>query len=102
MEQDQSIKIKASSGNIFADLGFSSANEELAKADLAFEIYHLIIKHGLTSEAITQMLSVDSIVAQSLINAEPVNCSLICLQNYLNRLREISPQANSQTILIAV
>lgn len=39
-----------SSGNVFADLGFSDAEERLAKAELARQIDHIIKKKRLTQE----------------------------------------------------
>jgi predicted XRE-type DNA-binding protein len=48
-----------SSGNAYRDLGFSDAEERLAKADLARRIGALIAQEGLTQQRAAAVLGVD-------------------------------------------
>ena len=48
-----------SSGNIFADLGFSNASEKLAKVKLASLIYDLISERQLTDQEVARILTMD-------------------------------------------
>ena len=41
-------EITESSGNVFADLGLPNPEQELLKARLTLQIYHLIRQRGLT------------------------------------------------------
>jgi predicted XRE-type DNA-binding protein len=47
-KNDKENTVTASSGNVFADLGFSDADDLLAKANLALHIRHTIEARGLT------------------------------------------------------
>jgi predicted XRE-type DNA-binding protein len=47
------------SGNVFADLGFSDAEERLAKANLAHEICSLIEDEGMTQTQAAKRLGID-------------------------------------------
>ena len=51
--------IEASSGNVFADLGFKDAEELLLKAKLATKIAQLIEKKGLTQAQIAERIALD-------------------------------------------
>ena len=52
--------VRASSGNVFADLGLRDADELLAKADLAHAIQQLIQARGLSQRAAARRLGVGS------------------------------------------
>jgi len=42
------VRITESSGNVFADLGLANPEQELLKARLTLQIYHIIQQRGLT------------------------------------------------------
>ena len=56
----EDIKIEQSSGNIFADLGFSDedAKEELLKAQLGAEIFRILEHRKLTQTKAARLLAV--------------------------------------------
>ena len=53
------IKVTPSCGNVLADLGLPDADEELAKADLTFEINRVIEERGLTQVAAAEIMGID-------------------------------------------
>ena len=53
------VKIERGSGNVFADLGFSDADERLAKANLAHKICALIEAACLTQTGAAKRLGID-------------------------------------------
>ena len=48
MADEPGLEFEESSGNVFADLGFPNAGEELVKAELTIAIHQLIRQRGLT------------------------------------------------------
>ncbi len=94
-EMEQELKVKTGSNNVFADMDLPNPEEQLAKADLAFDIYHTILEQSLTPKAIAETLHVDAVVAYSLVNAEPIDCSVSCLQQYLHSLRSLTVAADA-------
>ncbi len=53
------IKIKKSSGNVFADLGMKNAQTLVVKAELAHQISALIKKKRLTQAKAARILDID-------------------------------------------
>jgi predicted XRE-type DNA-binding protein len=51
-------RITESSGNVFADLGLSNAEQELVKAQLTLQIYRIIKQRGMTQAAAAKVLGV--------------------------------------------
>ena len=56
-----------SSGNVYRDLGFSDADERLAKAHLANRISALIVREGLTQQQAADILGVDQPKVSALV-----------------------------------
>src|SRR5437867_12380253 len=54
-----SEKVEASSGNVFADLGFQDSEERLLKAKLATKIAQLIEKKGWTQAQTAERTALD-------------------------------------------
>jgi predicted XRE-type DNA-binding protein len=52
------VLVERSSGNVFADLGFANADEELAKAELARVIRKIIERRGWTQRRAAAVLGV--------------------------------------------
>ncbi len=52
------VSITESSGNVFADLGLPNPEQELMKARLTFQIYHIIRERGLTQAQAAKVLGV--------------------------------------------
>ncbi len=62
------IPVTESSGNVFADLGISEPEEELAKAQLATRIRQAIKRKRLTQVQAAQRLGIDQPKVSALIN----------------------------------
>ena len=66
----------ASSGNVYRDLGFSDAEERLAKADLARRISTLIEQEGLTQQQAADVLGVDQPKVSALVRGNLAGFSM--------------------------
>ena len=52
------VKVTASSGNVFRDLGLPNPEQEMMKTRLTLEIYRIIRERGLTQTQAAQVLGV--------------------------------------------
>jgi predicted XRE-type DNA-binding protein len=90
-----------SSGNIFADLGFSNAEEKLTKVKLASRIYDLICERELSDAEVARILNVDLSQVQDLKNGRLQGVSLEKILYFLVALCqniEITVSPNSETV----
>ena len=55
----QEIRVQASSGNVFADLGLENSDELLVKAELARKIGSIIDKQQMTEAEVAELLEID-------------------------------------------
>ena len=78
--------IEASSGNVFADLGFKDAEELLLKAKLATKIAQLIEKKGLTQAQTAERIALDQPKVSRLLRGQLSGFSADRLFAILNRL----------------
>jgi predicted XRE-type DNA-binding protein len=62
------IPVTASSGNVFADLGFAEPEEELTKAQLASHIRQVIKRRRLTQVTAATLMGVDQPKVSALLN----------------------------------
>jgi predicted XRE-type DNA-binding protein len=62
------LKVTPSSGNVFADLGFVEAEEELAKAQLATLIRQVLKRRRLTQTAAAKLMGIDQPKVSALLN----------------------------------
>ena len=74
------------SGNIFADLGVSDADVELAKADLAYAIRSHINDLELTQKQAAKLLQTDQAKISAIMNGKVSGYTYDRLVRYLNRL----------------
>jgi predicted XRE-type DNA-binding protein len=86
-----------SSGNIFAALGFTNAEEKLAKVKLASLIYDLISERQLADEEVARILTIDVSQVTYLKNGRLSGFSLEKLLGFLVALGQnieimVSPQ----------
>ena len=72
--------------NIFADLGLPNPEEELAKAKLATEIFHIIKQKKLTQVKAAGMLGVDQAKVSALMTGKLSGFSIERLFRFLNDL----------------
>jgi predicted XRE-type DNA-binding protein len=75
-----------SSGNVFADLGFRNAKQELLKAKLTIEIYRLLKKRGLTQQQAAKLLGTTQAQVSALMRCKPVSVSVGRLMEFLTVL----------------
>lgn len=74
------------SDNVFADLGFENAEEELLKSDLTGEIAYLIKKNRLTQAQAAKKLGVDQPRISYLLNGRLNLFSVEMLMHFLQTL----------------
>jgi len=67
---NQEIRVQASSGNVFADLGLENADELLVKAELARKISSIITKQKMTKAEAAELLGIDQSKVSALINGK--------------------------------
>ena len=80
------IPVTASSGNVFADLGFAAPEEELAKAQLASHIRQIIKRRRLTQVTAATLMGVDQPKVSALLNGRLANFSSERLMRLLTAL----------------
>jgi predicted XRE-type DNA-binding protein len=61
-------RIDESSGNVFEDLGFSDANERLAKSELAMRVVEILSRRRLTQVKVGELLGVPQPKISDLMN----------------------------------
>ena len=82
------IRVTASSGNVFADLGLPEPEEELAKAQLASLIRRVIKRQHLTQIAAAARMGVDRPKLSALLNGRLANFSSVRMMRVLAALRK--------------
>jgi predicted XRE-type DNA-binding protein len=85
-KREAEIPVTASSGNVFADLGFPNPEEELTKAQLACHIWHEIKRRRLTQTAAAAIMGIDQPKVSALLNGRLANFSSERLMRLLNAL----------------
>lgn len=83
---DSDITSTPSSGNVFADLGLSDAEELMAKANLALHIKRTIEARKLTQVQAAGLLGLDQPKVSSIINGRLDGFSTDRLMRFLNDL----------------
>ena len=84
--KNSSPDVEPSSGNVYADLGFPNAEEELAKADLAVRISQLIAERKLTQQKGAVLLGIDQPKVSALLRGRLDGFSTERLLRFINRL----------------
>jgi predicted XRE-type DNA-binding protein len=79
-------KIEISSGNVYADLGDSQAEEMLVKARLAFKIGEIIKQRHLTQVEEADLLELTQLKLSSLLRGQLRGVSQTKMLECLNRL----------------
>jgi predicted XRE-type DNA-binding protein len=79
-------KLEASTGNVFADLGFEEPEERLFKAELATNIAHVIRKKGWTTAQTAERMSINTTELSRLLRGELFCITAERLFIALNRL----------------
>ena len=82
----ESLQVKMSSGNVFADLGLSNPEDMLAKAKLVSRICQLIEERGLTQIEAAKILGLDQPRISALVRGKLSGFSTERLLRFLNDL----------------
>jgi predicted XRE-type DNA-binding protein len=70
MARTERIRIEEGSGNVFADLGFKNAEEELLRADLVLRLVQLIRRRRLTQAEAARLLGITQPKISALVNGK--------------------------------
>jgi predicted XRE-type DNA-binding protein len=95
------VRVKASSGNVFADLGLPNPEQELLKARLTLQIYKIIKHRGLTQAQAGEILGIKQPHVSALMRNRAGNFSVGRLMEFLNCLGQdveitVTPARNAQ------
>jgi predicted XRE-type DNA-binding protein len=82
----EEVTVTHGSGNVFADLGLSDADDLLAKANLALHIRRTIKARRLTQAKAAALLGIDQPKVSSIINGRLEGFSAERLMRFLNDL----------------
>src|ERR1700692_1724236 len=85
-KEQEEIEFEVSSENIFADIGIENADEELTKAELAWEIDHIIKKRKLTQAKAAEMMGINQPKVSALLRRRLSGFSVDRLMHFLNQL----------------
>jgi predicted XRE-type DNA-binding protein len=103
------IKVRSSSGNVFADLGLENSDELLIKAELVRQISNLIDARRLTQAEAAKMLGIDQPKVSALLNGKLSGFSTDRLFRFLNALGsdveirvtpKLMPESQAQTRIV--
>jgi predicted XRE-type DNA-binding protein len=79
-------KYEESSGNVFSDLGFKDAGQELMKANLTVQIYKLLSERGVTQAEAAKLLGTTQPQVSALMRCKPTSISVGRLMEFLTIL----------------
>ncbi|MBN9378042.1 MAG: hypothetical protein BGO14_00970 [Chlamydiales bacterium 38-26] len=85
-KEQEDIKFEVASANIFADIGIDNADEELTKAELAWEIDHIIKKRKLTQAKAAELMGINQPKVSALLHRKLSGFSVERLMHFLNLL----------------
>ena len=80
------IKVQASSGNVFADLGLPNPDEKLIKAELARRISEIVTKRHINQAEAAELLGLDQPKVSALMRGKLTGFSTERLFRFLNAL----------------
>jgi predicted XRE-type DNA-binding protein len=85
-KREADIAVTAGSGNVFADIGLPEADEELAKAQLANHIRHVLRSRRLTQASAAKLMGIDQPKVSALLNGRLTRFSSERLMRLLTAL----------------
>jgi predicted XRE-type DNA-binding protein len=80
------ITHEASSGNVFADLGFPNSEQELVKADLTVQIFQILRDRKTTQAEAARLLGTSQAQVSALMRCRPTSVSVGKLMEFLTTL----------------
>jgi predicted XRE-type DNA-binding protein len=88
MATNRKTRVEIGSGNVFADIGVTSAEESLAKTRLVFHINQILKLKGLSQAQAAKILGVDQPRISDLICGRLARFSIDKLFRFLNALNQ--------------
>ena len=85
-ESNEEIAFEVSCGNIFADIAVDNAEEELTKAELVWEIHHIIKMRQLNQEKAAKIMGINQPKVSALLRRKLSGFSVERLMHFLNML----------------
>jgi len=85
-QKEEELYLEVSEDNIFADIGVSEPEEELTKAELAWEIDLIIKKRRLTQEKAAEVMEINQPKVSALLHRKLSGFSVERLMHFLNLL----------------
>ena len=85
-QKTEDIAFEVGGNNIFADIGVANAEEELTKAELAWEIDHIIKKRKLTQAKAAKIMGINQPKVSALLHRKLEGFSVERLMHLLNQL----------------
>jgi predicted XRE-type DNA-binding protein len=82
----KSASVTEGNGNVFADLGFPNADQELMKARLTLQVYRIIKERGITQTAAGKILGIPQPHVSALARNRSGNFSVGRLIDFLTAL----------------
>ena len=107
----EEIKVRVSSGNVFADMGLANPDRLLVKAELVRQISNLIDAKSLTQSEAAKILGIDRHIVSALLNGKLSDFSTDRLFKFLNALGsdveirvipKLKPESQAQTRVVTV
>jgi predicted XRE-type DNA-binding protein len=89
-KREAKIPVTASSGNVFADMGFTESEEELTKAQLATHIRQVIKLNRLTQMAAGTIMGIDQPKVSALLNGRLAHFSSDRLMRLLTQAGQLA------------
>jgi predicted XRE-type DNA-binding protein len=98
----ENIQVHASSGNVFADLGFEEPEEEYAKATLALRISRIIRQRRWSQARAAQTMGIDQPKVSKLVRGQLLDFSTERLLHFLTCLDQdveivVKPKATTES-----
>jgi predicted XRE-type DNA-binding protein len=84
--REANVPVKASSGNVFADMGLAEPEEELTKAQLASHIRQILERRRITQVAAARLMGIAQPKVSAILNGRLTNFSSERLMRLLTTL----------------
>ena len=85
-QENKEIEFEVASDNIFADIGVNNPEDELTKAELAWEIEQIIKKKKLTQKKAAEIMGINQPKVSALLSRQLTGFSVERLMHFLNAL----------------
>ncbi len=96
--KNKEVEVFVGSGNVYKDIGSAHPEEDLAKSELARQIYKVIKKRKLTQKQAAELMGIDQPKVSDIIRGKLSKYSLDRLMRFLRKLgRDIEIRVKKHT-----